>query len=272
MSQEVISPGAPFQRAMLLSCAATGFVATHRFRALPPVLRTPTGFARGLATVRASSSGSTAATSDWELPPSWSAALPGLLDTPALVQLRDALRVERESHNILPRPEETFAAFEACAFEDVRVVIVGQDPYPTPGHAMGLRFSVRPDVRPLPGSLRNIYKELETDLGVPPAPHGCLQAWAEQGVFLLNPTLSVRAGAPGSHSELGWRHLTDAAISALSSRREGIVFLLWGKAAEAKAALVDETVHAVLRAPHPRLGSGPGLGLGLGSGAGLRLT
>ena len=251
---------------MLISCVGSGFVATgsvatHRFRALPPVLRSPTGFvpshrlglaARGLATVRASSSGSTTtATSDWELPPSWSAALPGLLATPALVQLHDAVRVERESHNVLPRPEETFAAFEACAFEDVRVVILGQDPYPTPGHAMGLSFSVRSDVRPLPGSLRNIYKELEADLGVPPAPHGCLQAWAEQGVFLLNPALSVRAGAAGSHSGLGWKHLTDAAISALSSRREGIVFLLWGKAAEAKAALVDETVHAVLRAPHP---------------------
>ena len=246
---------------MLISSVATGFVATHRFRALPPVLRAPTGLVpshrlglatHGLATVRASSSGSTTtATSDWELPPSWSAALPGILATPAIVQLQDAVRVERESHNVLPRPEETFAAFEACAFEDVRVVILGQDPYPTPGHAMGLSFSVRPDVRPLPGSLRNIYRELETDLGVPPAPHGCLQAWAEQGVFLLNPALSVRAGAPGSHSGLGWKHLTDAAISALSERREGIVFLLWGKAAEAKAALVDETVHAVLRAPHP---------------------
>ena len=252
---------------MLISSVATGFVTTHRFRALPPVLRSPTGFVpshrlglatRGLAAVRASSSSSSgssgstsAATSDWELPPSWSAALPGLLATPALVQLHDAVRVERESHNVLPRAEETFAAFEACAFEDVRVVILGQDPYPTPGHAMGLSFSVRPDVRPLPGSLRNIYKELQSDLGVPPAPHGCLQAWAEQGVFLLNPALSVRAGAAGSHSGLGWKHLTDAAISALSSRREGIVFLLWGKAAEAKAALVDETVHAVLRAPHP---------------------
>ena len=109
--------------------------------------------------------------SHWELPPSWSAALPGLLESPASLQLRDAVRAERDCAQVLPQPDEVFAAFEACAFEDVRVVIVGQDPYPTPGHAMGLSFSVRPDVRPLPGSLRNIYKELETDLGVPPAPH-----------------------------------------------------------------------------------------------------
>jgi uracil-DNA glycosylase len=131
------------------------------------------------------------------------------------------------------------------------VVILGQDPYPTPGHPMGLAFSVRPSVTPLPASLRNIYKELEADLGIAPAPHGCLQAWAEQGVFLLNAALSVRAGAAGSHARLGWEQVTDAAIRALSERRRGLVFLLWGKAAEAKAALVDEAAHAVLRAPHP---------------------
>ena len=107
----------------------------------------------------------------WELPPSWSAALPeGMLDTPELQRLQQAVADERARTEVLPSADEMFAAFEACAFEDVRVVILGQDPYPTPGHAMGLSFSVRPDVRPLPGSLRNIYKELETDLGVPPAP------------------------------------------------------------------------------------------------------
>ena len=244
---------------MLLSSVVTGFVSPHRLRVAPAlcspasVVASPRlGLAMRGCCLRASSSSSTiATTSDWELPPSWSAALPDLLTTPALMQLHDAVRAERECHEVLPRAEETLAAFEACAFEDVRVVILGQDPYPTPGHAMGLSFSVRPDVRPLPGSLRNIYKELEADLGLPPSSHGCLQAWADQGVFLLNPALSVRAGAAGSHSSLGWKHLTDAAISALSERREGLVFMLWGKAAQAKAVLVDEATHAVLRAPHP---------------------
>ncbi|EOD32225.1 DNA-deoxyinosine glycosylase, partial [Emiliania huxleyi CCMP1516] len=172
------------------------------------------------------------------------------MESDQLQRLRTALSAERASADVLPRPEETFAAFEACAFDDVRVVILGQDPYPTPGHAMGLAFSVRPGVPP-PGSLRNIYQELESDVGVPPAPHGCLRAWAEQGVFLLNSVLTVRAAEAASHSSLGWEALTDAAIRALSERRTGLVFLLWGKAAQAKARLVDETSHSVLCAPHP---------------------
>ena len=195
---------------------------------------------------------------------SWKTPLLPEFEAEYMQRLRAFLMAERaKDKRIFPPAKLWFHALDTTPLDTVRVVILGQDPYHGPGQAHGLCFSVRPGVPP-PPSLVNIYKELETDLGVPPAPHGCLQAWAEQGVFLLNPTLSVRAGAPGSHSELGWRHLTDAAISALSSRREGIVFLLWGKAAEAKAALVDETVHAVLRAPHPRLGSGSGLGLGLG--------
>ena len=187
----------------------------------------------------------------WELPPSWSAALTeGLMDTPELQRLQQAVADERARTEVLPSADETFAAFEACAFEDVRVVILGQDPYPTPGHAMGLSFSVRPGVAP-PASLKNIYAELQTDLGIAPAGHGCLRSWASQGVFLLNSALSVRAGEAGSHANLGWGVLTDAAIQALSDQRRGLVFLLWGKAAEGKARLVDDQKHALLGAPHP---------------------
>ena len=189
--------------------------------------------------------------SPWELPPSWSAALPpGLETSSAFHALRTAVDEERATHSVLPSASAQFAAFEACAFGDVKCVILGQDPYPTPGHSMGLSFSVRPGVG-LPPSLRNIYAELEADLGIPPAAHGCLSSWARQGVFLLNSALSVRAGQANSHGEIGWKVLTDAAIRTLSERREGLVFLLWGAAAQRSAALVDVTKHCVLESRHP---------------------
>jgi uracil-DNA glycosylase len=132
----------------------------------------------------------------WELPPSWSEALPNIESSAGFEALRAAIDDERSRHDVLPSAAEQFAAFEACAFDAVRVVLLGQDPYPTPSHPMGLSFSVRAGVAP-PPSLRNIYTELERDLGVPPASHGCLDAWAAQGVFLLNSALTVRASEAG---------------------------------------------------------------------------
>lgn len=132
---------------------------------------------------------------------------------------------------------------------DVRVLIVGQDPYPTPGHAVGLSFSVERDVRPLPRSLQNIYRELETDLGIPPAEHGDLTAWFEQGVLLLNRVLTVRPGAPGSHRGRGWEEVTACAIDALVARGGPLVAILWGRDAQALIPALGQTAH--IASPHP---------------------
>jgi uracil-DNA glycosylase len=188
--------------------------------------------------------------SGWRLEPSWAAALADELVDPRFAELQAFVTAERAAHTILPPAEQQLAAFDACAFEDVRVVILGQDPYPTPGVAHGLAFSVPHGVA-LPASLRNIFAELRDDVGPPPAEHGCLDGWARQGVLLLNSVLTVRAGAPASHAGRGWEALTDGAVRALSSRRRGLVFLLWGKAAQRKAELVDVAAHTVLRAAHP---------------------
>ena len=187
----------------------------------------------------------------WALEPSWASALRPELDLTYFKRLKAFVEEERSVHTVLPPEEHTFAAFDACKFDSVSVVILGQDPYPTPGHAHGLSFSVRPDVRPLPGSLRNIFTELNRDLGIPLSTHGYLQSWAEQGVLLLNSALSVRAGEPMSHAGQGWERMTDAAITALAARRTGLVFFLWGAHAQRKAALIDQSLHLVLRAPHP---------------------
>ena len=144
----------------------------------------------------------------WSLTAGWREALSEELSNPSFAQLQEFVEAERERANVLPSREDQFAAFAACDFDNVRVVILGQDPYPTPGHAHGLSFSVLPHVRPLPGSLRNIYKELYDDLAIPPPPHGCLSAWSDQGVLLLNSVLSVRAGEAGSHAKMGWERLT----------------------------------------------------------------
>lgn len=151
---------------------------------------------------------------------------------------------------ILPASEHWFAAFEHTPFTQVKVVIIGQDPYPTPGHAHGLCFSVQPDVRPLPKSLRNIYQELADDVGV----HnqiGCLLPWAQQGVLLLNAVLTVEAGLANSHQGAGWEKFTDAAIAALNARQEHCVFVLWGKYAQKKGALIDRQRHTVISSAHP---------------------
>ncbi|MGP1579653.1 MAG: uracil-DNA glycosylase [Wolinella sp.] len=151
---------------------------------------------------------------------------------------------------IYPPAKLTFNAFNLTPFDKVKVVILGQDPYHAPNQAMGLCFSVPRGVR-LPASLHNIYKELERDLGIAPATHGDLTSWATQGVFMLNSILSVEAHKAGSHKDFGWQHFSDAAISALSKHREGLVFLLWGNYARAKQNLIDSSKHKILQAAHP---------------------
>ena len=188
--------------------------------------------------------------SGWDLEPSWARELSGELSSPYFATLRTFVDEERRTQRVLPSPEQQFAAFDYCPFDDVRAVILGQDPYPTPGHAHGLCFSVEPGVA-VPGSLRNIYKELASDVGLVPPSSGNLAGWAQQGVLLLNTVLTVRAGVPQSHAGQGWERLTDAAVSALSQRRRGVVFFLWGASAKKKAALIDGTRHCVLTSAHP---------------------
>ena len=157
---------------------------------------------------------------------------------------------KRAGRTIYPPGPLIFNAFNLTPFPQVKVVIIGQDPYHGPGQAEGLSFSV-PHGIPLPPSLVNIYREIETDLGVQLHKDGSLRGWAEQGVFLLNAVLTVRAGQPTSHSRIGWAEFTDAVIRTLSDQREGLVFLLWGNFARSKKELIDTSKHTVLEAAHP---------------------
>ncbi|WP_068083139.1 uracil-DNA glycosylase [Polycladidibacter stylochi] len=157
---------------------------------------------------------------------------------------------EALGHEIYPPLDVRFAAFEMTAFDDVKVVILGQDPYHGAGQAHGLSFSVLEGVK-VPPSLRNIYKELHSDLITSVPRHGNLSAWARQGVLLLNTSLTVNAGTAGSHSKFGWQKFTDAAIGKLNEEREGLVFVLWGAPAQKKTTLIDEARHLILKAPHP---------------------
>ncbi len=151
---------------------------------------------------------------------------------------------------IFPPEDLIFNAFSKTPFDDVRVVILGQDPYHRAGQAMGLSFSVPVDVR-IPPSLKNIYKELHRDIGFEIPDHGDLSSWSEQGVFLLNAFLTVEEGKAGSHQKIGWQQFTDSVIRLLSEKKQGVVFLLWGRFAQAKAVLIDDTKHHVLTAFHP---------------------
>lgn len=151
---------------------------------------------------------------------------------------------------VFPLPENIFLAFERCPFEDVRVIIIGQDPYHGIGQAHGLCFSVPTGVK-IPPSLMNIYKELENDLGIKMGSSGNLSSWSRQGILLLNSTLTVQAQLAGSHQKKGWEEFTDQAIKVLSHKRENLVFLLWGAYAQKKTSLIDESKHLILKAPHP---------------------
>lgn len=180
----------------------------------------------------------------------WRKALADQWEAPYFGELARFVHDEYRNGTVYPPASQVFAAFDACPFEDVRVVILGQDPYHGPGQANGLCFSVNPGVR-MPPSLVNIFREVSDDTGAPFPVDGNLDRWARQGVLLLNATLTVREHLAGSHQRRGWETFTDAAIKALSDRREHIVFLLWGSYAISKRGLVDETRHLVLTSPHP---------------------
>ncbi len=186
-----------------------------------------------------------------KLDASWKARLGSHFNTLEMLGLADFLRAEKAAGKIVfPRGNDIFAALDATPFESVKVVILGQDPYHGAGQAHGLSFSVRPGVH-VPPSLDNMFKEIARDLGLPRPDHGCLQAWAEQGVLLLNSVLTVQQGHAGSHQGKGWEGFTDAVIEALNREREHLVFLLWGSYAQAKGKLIDTKRHLVLKAPHP---------------------
>ena len=182
---------------------------------------------------------------------SWKRVLQDEFDKPYFERLVAFLHAEKAAGKVIyPPGSRIFKAFELTPFDAVKVVILGQDPYHNPGQAMGLSFSV-PDGVPAPPSLKNIFREIESDLGVRMS--GCpnLEPWARQGVLLLNALLTVEAGSAASHSRIGWQEFTDAVIRALSERRDGLVFLLWGNFARSKRALIDTTRHFVLEAAHP---------------------
>ena len=186
------------------------------------------------------------------LPPAWQALLKAELQKPYWCSLEQRLGAAYESGAVYPPAQQLFAAFERTPPACVRAVILGQDPYHEPGQANGLAFSVSRGVK-LPPSLQNIYKELEADLGVPAAKSGDLTSWAQQGVFLLNTVLSVRAHAANSHKDFGWQSFTDAVIAALAELPQPVAFVLWGAQAQKKAALVEKSPYPrlVLQSPHP---------------------
>lgn len=191
------------------------------------------------------------ATDRIRLHPSWKARLQDAFASPGMAELRSFLLQERElGQAVYPPAAEIFAALDSTPFEQVRVVLLGQDPYHGPGQAHGLSFSVRRGVE-VPPSLANIFRELQSDLGLPRPRHGDLSAWARQGVLLLNASLTVRAGQAGSHADKGWQPFTDAVLQALDRERDGLVFLLWGRHAQRKAAFLDGKRHLLLTAPHP---------------------
>src|SRR5690606_6338516 len=164
--------------------------------------------------------------------------------------LADFVRHEYSTQVVYPPGREIFRSFDCCDFDNVRVVIIGQDPYHGPGQANGLCFSVRDGVR-MPRSLVNIFKEIHSDLGKPVPDSGDLTRWANQGVLLLNATLTVRASSPGSHQNRGWETFTDQVIQTISNEKENVVFLLWGSYAQKKGEFIDRTKHCVLISPHP---------------------
>jgi uracil-DNA glycosylase len=186
-----------------------------------------------------------------ELEPSWLSPLAAQFEQPYMQQLRAFLLAEkRAGKRIFPDGNEFFSAFSHTPLKTVKVVILGQDPYHGEGQAHGLCFSVRPGVA-VPPSLKNIYKELHAELGLPIPDHGHLTAWADQGVLLLNSVLSVECGQAASHQGKGWETFTDRVIEVINEELEGVVFMLWGSYAQRKGAIIDSQRHCVLRAPHP---------------------
>lgn len=188
---------------------------------------------------------------DVRIEDSWKQALAGEFDKPYFKGLVDFLHAEKAAGQVIyPPGNKIFRAFELTPLDKVKVVILGQDPYHNPGEAMGLSFSVPSGVR-TPPSLRNIFKEIEDDLGIRMSGWPELESWARQGVLLLNSILTVRAGQAASHSRIGWQEFTDAVIRTVSASCEGVVFLLWGRFAQSKRELIDTSRHFVLEAAHP---------------------
>jgi uracil-DNA glycosylase len=181
---------------------------------------------------------------------SWREVLKEEFDKPYFLQLADFVKKEYTQHVCYPKGKEIFAAFDHCSFDNVKVVIIGQDPYHGANQANGLCFSVHDGI-PHPPSLINIFKELETDIQKPYPKSGDLTAWADQGVLLINATLTVRAGEAASHQKQGWETFTDTVIQKISERKEQVVFLLWGGFAKKKASLIDKSKHHILTSGHP---------------------
>lgn len=182
---------------------------------------------------------------------SWKSVLKDEFEKEYFTRLTKTIRDEKSyGITIYPKGSNIFNAFDLTPFERVKVVILGQDPYHGSGQAHGLSFSV-PDGTPIPPSLQNIFKEIESDLGITPPKSGNLKRWADQGVFLLNAVLTVRAGQAASHSKIGWTDFTDSVIRHLSNKRNGVVFMLWGNFARSKKELIDSGKHLILEAAHP---------------------
>lgn len=184
---------------------------------------------------------------------SWQKALQQVFNQAYFKSLTQFVKTEYAINptGIFPKGQDIFRAFNACPFDQLKVVILGQDPYPTRGHAHGLCFSCDADVKPLPKSLQNIFKELESDLQVEAPTNGDLNFWAEQGVLLLNSILTVREGQPLSHANQGWELFTDDVIRVINEQLSGVIFILWGAPAQNKGKIIDESKHMVLKAPHP---------------------
>ena len=187
---------------------------------------------------------------DVKIESSWKEKLASEFDKPYFINLIDFVKQEYANHIIYPPGKEIFRAFDKCPFNEVKVVIIGQDPYHGPGQANGLCFSVKDGVA-MPPSLKNIFKEIEDDLGKPFPKTGNLERWAEQGVLLLNATLTVQANTAGSHQKKGWEEFTDAVIKHISDEKEHVVFILWGAYAQKKGSVIDTKKHLVLQSAHP---------------------
>lgn len=185
-----------------------------------------------------------------EINESWKKELGDEFEKKYFKELASFVKQEYQSKTVYPKPENLFRAFDICPFKRVKVIILGQDPYHGPGQAHGLCFSVQSGVVN-PPSLKNIFKEIESDTGKQMSGSGDLSRWAEQGVLLLNATLTVLASNAGSHQKKGWEEFTDAVIKTISEKKENLVFLLWGAFAQSKSDLIDSSKHLILKAPHP---------------------
>ncbi|TCP70030.1 uracil-DNA glycosylase [Baia soyae] len=180
----------------------------------------------------------------------WDQVLTSIVHNDEFTGLLSKVEEERKTHTVYPKQEDLFSAFRLTSYADTKVVILGQDPYHGAGQAHGLSFSVQPGIK-TPPSLKNIYKELESDLGIPAPNHGYLQSWAQQGVLLLNTILTVRESTPLAHKKMGWERFTDAVIQKCNEREQPVVFVLWGKPAQTKKKLITGQHHLILESVHP---------------------